>query len=194
MSVTDPDSQQVRLAGGNKFLHVFDIRKVLVFRYCSVAVQTLQFTDFGFDRNTRGMGTADNFVGLANIFIKAVRGAVQHDRRKAAVDRLDAVLESVTMVQMDRDRNAGLFAQGLTDIGEPLHSVIMHISHIHSQHHRRAGLFSRFYAGPDNIVIAALGVDRGDGITFFLGFKRQFFTGYQHIFFSFKTNFYSKLK
>ena len=111
----DRDSKAVNARLGNEFLYFVGVGEHSVFvRNVDIVFDAGKLSEFAFHNDTVCVSIFNNLLGEGNVVLKAVFGAVDHDRGETVVNAVLAELEAVAVVKMKSKIDTGVLASSLS--------------------------------------------------------------------------------
>ncbi|CDC62976.1 uncharacterized protein BN660_00108 [Clostridium sp. CAG:448] len=180
----DGNCQGVHAGAGDEFLDLFGARVGGIF--CAdldVILDACQSAELAFHHDTVGVRIFHDLFGQGNVVLKGVMGAVDHDRRKSAVNAGFADFKIRAVVQVKRQVNAGIADGSLRQSHQVLVLCVFARTCGNLENHRGTLFLSRLGDCLDDFHV--VDVERTDGITALVCFFEHFLGCYQcHILFS----------
>ena len=171
VGIADADGQGIRLAQLQKPAHLLGAGDVFVLQ-CHLVFQPEQLAHLRLHRHRSLPGHGQHLIGEGDVLLHRQAGAVDHQAGEAQLQCLGTEGHTVAVVQMDGHRHIHLPGAPLGGMHEPVVAGVGPGARVMGQDHGAAQLLSRLAAGPDDIIVAALGVDGGNGIALPGGFAQ----------------------
>ena len=154
---------------GGKCLDIVDLDDGRAVRIALAAAEEL--AEFGLDRHAHGAGHFEHFLRQRDVLLQRQLRAVAHDRGETGTQRLHAIGERLAVVEVQGDGDVGreLVDQVLDAVGDVAQAGIPAIVHVALHHHGGLALGGRFQDGAGDVVIAAVGIHGGNGVTALVG-------------------------
>ena len=163
MGISNSDGKGIRLTEKQKGFHHSRIRYIFVLLDNPI-LKSLKLTDFCLNRKSEAPRDLDHLPGHSRILLCLKLRSVNHYAGKSQANRLHTNGEVRSMIQVNRHRNIYLLRAPAGDIREKIIAGESSGGDIVCQYHRASHLLSRLAAGPDDVVISTLGIDRRNSI------------------------------